>query len=100
VHGSSLSDPRTLALMRTLVDESAAPESVRAAEAVIAARIALIDALVEDGWVPPASTTRGRLTDPEVLACDLGAWSRSAEAAIDLTRLRPRDPEPSQHQRS
>ena len=99
MNGSSLSDPRTLALMRRLVDVSAAPESVGSAEAVIATRMALIDALVEDGWVPPESTARGRLTDPDVLACDLGAWSRAMEVAIDLTRLRPREPErePVQH---
>ena len=48
---------------------------------------------VEDGWVPPASTARGRLTDPDVLACDLGARSRATEVSIDLTRLRPREPE-------
>ena len=91
--GSSLSDPHTLALMRDLVEVSAAPETVRAAEAVIAARMALIDSLVEDGWVPPRSTVQGRLTDPDVLACDLGAFSRRLETIIDLAGVRPRQPE-------
>jgi len=92
VHGS-LSDARTLAHMKALVEAAAAPESTSRAEAVLAARVALIDCLVQDGWVPPASTVRGRTSDLDVLACELGAWSRATEATIDLTRVRPREPE-------
>jgi len=89
----SLSSARTLTHLRALVDAAAAPDSLSGAEAVLAARIALIDCLVEDGWVPPASTVRGRASDALVLACEPGAWSRMVEARIDLTQVRPRQPE-------